>query len=133
MNHLYEEICFIVNARNVWAKKRNSLRHKLSYARDWKKPQRTIKALEKQYKAHNDKRHKLNKYSLRLKRLLKKTNGRLISDSNAGYKSIVFYTHANSRTWLHKSVSLKRDEIQRLAASYAFNSVIEGQILKPIL
>lgn len=84
------EICWIVTQRNEWAKERGKLRHKLRRAKEAGKPERAVKALKKRFDAVNSKKEKLNKHSLRLKRLLKKENGILRSNGNAGYRSILF-------------------------------------------
>lgn len=82
------EICWIVQQRNEWAKRRQHYRNKfrrLSKMRPAEQMQ-----LHAAYEAVNAERAKLNKYTKRLKSLLKKIDARLGSDHNAGYARIVF-------------------------------------------
>lgn len=127
MDYIYEEICYIVDARNEWARKRNSLRFKLMYAIDARKPNQIVKELEKKFNDHNAKRHELNERSSRLRSLLKESNGKLISDKSAGYKGIRFnWGAAEEKT-------VEREQIKRLAANHIFRSAVESSLANPIL
>jgi len=130
MNSVYEEICFIVNARNEWARKRSSLRYKLMYAVDNRKPIEIINKLKREFEAHNKLRHDLNKHSFKLKRLLKQTNGKLISDRSAGYCQIRFYPEPYSTfSWsLDGARVVEREQIKMLAMNYLFRCAVEKQL-----
>ena len=87
-NIVLNEICWIVQQRNEWAKRRQHHRNK--FRRILKMSPAEQMQLHAAYKAVNAESAKLNKYTKRLKFLLKKIDARLGSDSNAGYARIVF-------------------------------------------
>jgi hypothetical protein len=115
MSSSIDEICWIVNQRNIWAKKRSSLRHKVLYAQKIGKLE-LAKDLAAEYTAHNELRHALNTNTKRLKYLIKEVGCKLNSDRNAGYRSIVLL---RSRSWLSK------EEIAGAALAYEAEKAID--------
>jgi len=118
MNPSVNEICWIVSQRNVWAKKRSSLRHKVLYAKKTDKIE-LANALMAEYAAHNELRHALNTNTKRLKYLVKVVGCKLNSDRNAGYRSIVLL---RSRSWLSKG------EIEEAALEFEAENTIESAL-----
>lgn len=88
------EICWIVNMRNEWAAKRGKLRSRMNYYGNLCNPSPMQKirytSLRKKFLKVNAEKAKLTRYTLRLRRLLKKEKGWLVSDSSAGYESVNF-------------------------------------------
>lgn len=109
-NIILNEICWIVQQRNEWAKRRQHYRNK--FRRISKMTPDEQVQLHTAYKTVNAETAKLNKYTKRLKYLLKKINARLGSDSNAGYARIVVNPTPNSAEIVH------REEIAVRAKEY---------------
>ena len=109
-NIVLNEICWIVQQRNEWAKRRQHYRNK--FRRILKMSPAEQMQLHAAYKSVNAESAKLNKYTKRLKSLLKKVDARLGSDHNAGYARIVFNPTPDSIEIIH------RDEIAVRAKEY---------------
>jgi hypothetical protein len=109
-NIVLNEICWIVQQRNEWAKRRQHYRNK--FRRILKMSPAEQVQLRTDYKTINAESAKLNKYTKRLKSLLKKVDARLGSDHNAGYARIVFNPIPDSIEIIH------RDEIAVRAKDY---------------
>lgn len=109
-NIVLNEICWIVQQRNEWAKRRQHYRNK--FRRILKMSPVEQMQLHTAYKSVNAERAKLNKYTKRLKSLLKKVDAHLGSDHNAGYARIVFNPTPDSIEIIH------RDEIAVRAKEY---------------
>jgi hypothetical protein len=109
-NIVLNEICWIVQQRNEWAKRRQHYRNK--YRRILKMSPAEQMQLHADYKAVNAERSKFSKYTKRLKSLLKKVDARLGSDHNAGYARIVFNPTQDSIEIIH------REEIAARAKEY---------------
>jgi hypothetical protein len=97
-NIVLNEICWIVQQRNEWAKRRQHYRNKVYRSQfisrsKFSNEERAQFILK--FKEVNDERSALNVRTKRLRGLLKKINGVLRSDKNAGYDSIE-YTIGNS-------------------------------------
>lgn len=107
---LLNEICWIVQQRNEWAKRRQHYRNK--FRRILKMSPAEQMQLSADYKTVNSERVKLNKHTKRLKYLLKKIDARLGSDHNAGYARIVFNPTPDSIEIIH------REEIAVRAKEY---------------
>lgn len=92
-NTVLNEICWIVQRRNEWAKLRQHYRNKIYRSKylsrskfsDEERAQFILK-----FKEINNQRLVLNAHTKRLRSLLKKINGALHSDKNAGYDSIEY-------------------------------------------
>lgn len=80
------EICWIVQQRNVWAKRRQHYRNK--YRHFSKMTADDQSNLDAKYEAVNAERFERNKFTKRLRFLLKQINAHLVNDSNAGYHAI---------------------------------------------
>jgi hypothetical protein len=109
-NIVLNEICWIVQQRNEWAKRRQHYRNK--FRRILKMSPAEQMQLHTDYKTVNAESAKLNKYTKRLKSLLKRVDARLGSDHNAGYARIVFNPTPDSIEIIH------RDEIAVRAKDY---------------
>lgn len=99
-NIVLNEICWIVQQRNEWAKRRQHYRNK--FRRILKMSPAEQMQLNADYRTVNAESAKLNKYTKRLKSLLKKVDARLGSDHNAGYARIVFNPTPNSIEIIHR-------------------------------
>jgi hypothetical protein len=90
-NIILNEICWIVQRRNEWAKRRQHYRNKIyrsKYVRGPKLSQEEFATLAAKYKQVNGERLSLNVHTKRLRTLLKKVDGLLHSDKNAGYGAV---------------------------------------------
>ena len=117
------EICWIVDQRNKWARRRGIARSKMNYARDSSKPKNKIKRLVLSFAKINAEKEKLRKYTLRLRRLLKKENCFLRSDSSAGYDAIVI-RNSSSQIGL-----IERTQISVIAADFEVNLQIQKMLI----
>jgi hypothetical protein len=107
-NIVLNEICWIVQQRNEWAKRRQHYRNKFRYYRNMSAVDQAD--LHAKYEQINNERLKLKPYTKRLRNLLKKIEGLLNSDSNAGYDRIVID--------LDTVVIVRREEIAARAKDY---------------
>jgi hypothetical protein len=107
-NIVLNEVCWIVQQRNEWAKRRQHYRNKYRYYRNMTADEQVN--LDAKYEAVNSERAKLKPYTKRLRSLLRKMEGLLGSDSNAGYDRIVF--------GLDELMFIKREEIAARAKEY---------------
>lgn len=109
-NIVLNEICWIVQQRNEWAKRRQHYRNKFRRFDSMTLAEQV--RLRETYKAVNAESAKLSKYTKRLKFLLKKMDARLGSDRNAGYARIVLNPTPDSISIVH------REEIAARAKEY---------------
>jgi hypothetical protein len=107
-NIVLNEICWIVHQRNEWAKRRQHYRNKFRYYHNMSLVDQAN--LELKYEAVNRERLKLKPYTKRLRNLLKKIEGFLGSDSNAGYDRIAF--------GLEEMIVIRRKDIAARAKDY---------------
>lgn len=150
---ILNEICWIVNQRNIWARKRKHHRNRL-YRSGLKiqamkdlaiiASQDLTDADQRQAELHaqlkvafdsvNAERLGLKKFTKRLKFLLKQINGRLMPDSNAGCEAIRIEKRIDSpddgyqwrRLPLYRHVH--RHEIEKLALSYETHLAISSML-----
>ena len=107
-NIVLNEICWIVQQRNEWAKRRQHYRNKYRYYYGMTADEQNN--LDAKYEAVNAERAKLRPYTKRLRSLLRKIEGLLGSDLNAGYDRIVF--------GLDELMVIQREEITARAKEY---------------
>lgn len=151
---LLNEICWIVNQRNVWARKRQHHRNKLNRSRlklesfkHFSQPEYSL-LIDSQTKLHNElkaafdsanaERSKLIKFTKRLKFLLKQIDANLVSDANAGYSAVEIRkqidaaaegTIAGAQSNRYKiSSHVNRDEISDRALVHETNLAISNML-----
>lgn len=141
------EICWIVNQRNIWAKKRQHYRNKM-YRSGLKLPSLKHLAssegtstssntanlpeeLKVALDSLNVERVKLSKFTKRLRYLLKQINGHLVPDSNAGYHYIKFYKPSGlveDSLFGNIIIKVQRDEIVKYSLIYETNLAISSML-----
>jgi hypothetical protein len=106
---ILNEICWIVDKRNAWAKRRMHYRNKL----------RSIAIADPRYQdvlskyiEVNRERTSINVHTKRLRALLKSIQAKLVSDQNAGYQRIDIYLDDGRCT------SISREEIAHHAREH---------------
>lgn len=141
------EICWIVNQRNIWAKKRQHYRNKM-YRGGLKLPSlkhlsspesiptssntaNLPEELKVALDSLNAERVKLSKFTKRLRYLLKQINGHLVPDSNAGYHCIKFYKPSvlvEDSLFGDFIINVKRDEMVKYSLIYETNLAISNML-----
>lgn len=115
MSSELSEICWIINQRNQWARRRGVVRHRLYRARMSSRNRHKVPALQEEFDRINSERLRLRAHTGRLRALVKKTDARLISNSSAGYDAILF--RGSLRI-------INRDEIPAIADEYEMQLAI---------
>lgn len=113
------EVCWIVNQRNEWARRRGMVRHRLYRAINSNKPETFISELKSEFEHVNSEKILFTKYTRRLRFLNKKLQVKLFRNGSAGYGGMLY---GEQRAYLD------HDGIKKLSYEHEMRLAIESAI-----